>query len=577
MNNCYKKDNLAIDLVICIVEFILLLTILLDCNSVYRAIEMKVNVRTLAMLLGNACAYILILLHVIKDKSNIEVIISYKYMFLLSLLFVLIFNALNVVNSKGSCFLGYFLFFVNAMIALFAIYRKNGTPFKLLFKLEYMVLFVAVTSSLLWIGSNLLGLWGMGEDVYVNWGGEYANTNYLNLCIRRWVVDYEADKTKNLGIFIEPPMFGLLLGFGLYTELFLKKKSNLLIVGLFLITIGSNRATLTMMIALVALFFKFLESIEGKKYTKLFTAISFMIAAVGVIALFFYKKNTGGRGFLTHIDDFVAAIKCWVNYPILGCGYNTEQPIQAYMSDFRSHNLGLSNSAAVVLAEGGVVLFTYYLIPFVLLMISFFKKNKKLAYWGVGMFFYWVVVIFHTRLLIFFILALGYSMIEIKKDIKFSLKINTFTENISKEKGLFTRKFMDLPAGFIVMMGVVLTFCSLLGILCHALLDEVTFSITNSIVSVIIFTFEMALLTLNIKQYKIGKFKNTLFQLAAWLAYIVIGQPYKVIDYFLTTFGLRIQDAWWTSIILVIFLYIIGLLTDTLVNKLTDNSSKNSM
>ena len=576
MDSSIKKEPCWSNILIYILEFILVLTILLDGNTVYRILEININQRVLAMLLGNICAYSLILLHIFKNKSDVDVIFKYKYLFLVSVLFVLVFNALNVVNSKGSCFLGYFLFFVNAMVVLFAIYRKNGSPFRLLFLLEYLVLFIAVISTLLWFGSSVLGLWGMGEDVYVNWGGEYANTNYLNLCLRRWTENYSMDTYKNLGIFVEPPMFGLFLGFGLYTELFLKKKSNLVIVIVFLIAIVSNRATLTMMIALVALFFKFLEIIEGKKYAKLFTVASVSIAIIGVAVLFLHKMKTGWGGFATHIDDFVASFKCWLHYPVLGCGYNTETPIQAYMSDFRSHNLGLSNSAAVVLAEGGIVLFTYYLIPFVLFMISYLKKNKKLAYWGVGMFFYWVVVIFHTRLLVFFILALGYSMVELKKEKKFSLKLNTYIENLSEEKGLFTRKLIDLPAGFIVMMGVALTFCSLLGILCNTLLDTAPFSTANSIISVIIFVFEIALLTLSIKRYKIGKFKNTMFQLGAWLAYIVIGQPYKVIDYFLTTFGLRIQDAWWTSIILVIFLFIIGLLTDTLVNKLTDNSLKNS-
>lgn len=572
-----KKSYSGIEIIIRIIEFILILTIILDCNSVYRAVEMNVNPRELAMLLANICAYSLILIYTLKDRENLGVVLSYKYLFLLSLLFVLVFNALNVVNSTGTCFFGYFLFFMNAMVMLFGIYRRNGEPFRLLFTLEYTVLFIAVTSTLLWIGSSVLGHWGMSEDLYVNWGGEYPNTNYINLCIRRWATDYVSDSTKNLGIFVEPPMFGLFLGFALYTELFLKRKSNLLIVGVLLLAIVSNRATLAMMIALVALFFKFLEVIEGKKHAKLFIAISFFIAAIGVAVLYFYKKNMWWAGFATHIDDFVAALKCWIHYPILGCGYNTEGPIQAYMSDFRSHNLGLSNSAAVVLAEGGVVLFTYYLIPFVLLMISFFKKNRKLSYWGAGMFFYWVVVIFHTRLLIFFILALGYSMVELKKDKKFSLKINTFTENVSEDNGLFTGKLIDFPAGFIVIMGAALTFCSLLGILCNTLFSEAPFSTANSIISVIIFVFEIAILTLNIKRYKIGKLKNSLFQLGAWLAYIVIGQPYKVIDYFLTTFGLRIQDAWWSSIILVLFLFIIGLLVDALITKLTDNSSKNSM
>ena len=576
MSSYSKKGNLGLELVIHIVEFVLVLIILLDCNSVYRAVEMSVNPRELAMLLGNICAYILILLHIFKNKENVEVVLNYKYLFLVSLLFVLVFNALNVVNSQGSCFFGYFLFFMNAMVVLFGIYRRNNESFKLLYLLEHIVLFIAITSTLLWFGSSVLGLWGMGEDVYVNWGGEYANTNYINLCIRRWGTNFSGDSTKNLGVFVEPPMFGLFLGFGLYTELFLKKKSNLLVVVTFLLAIVSNRATLAMMISLVALFFRFIEIIEDKRHAKLFIGTSLLVAVAGATVLVILKWNAGWEGFATHVDDFAAALKCWVHYPLLGCGYNTEAPIIEYMSEFRSSNQGLSNSAAVVLAEGGLALFTYYFIPFLLLASAFFKKNRKLAYWGLGMCFYWIVVIFHTRLLIFFVLALGYSMVSIKKDKKFRIEIDYYSENISKDKKLFSKKLLDMPYGMIVMMGALLTFCSLLGILNYAFLKDTPFSMANSIVSVIILVGEVAVLTLNLKHYNLTKFSNTLIQIFAWLIYMIVGQPYQVINYFLTTFGLRIQDAWWTSIIFVIILYIIGLLADTLVNKLTENSTKNT-
>ena len=126
MISSVKKSYSGIEIIIRIIEFVLILTIILDCNSVYRAVEMNVNPRELAMLLANICAYSLLLIYTLRDKKYLDVVLSYKYLFLLSLLFVLVFNALNVVNSTGTCFFGYFLFFMNAMMMLFGIYRKNG-------------------------------------------------------------------------------------------------------------------------------------------------------------------------------------------------------------------------------------------------------------------------------------------------------------------------------------------------------------------------------------------------------------------------------------------------------------------
>ena len=66
------------------------------------------------------------------------------------------------------------------------------------------------------------------------------------------------------------------------------------------------------------------------------TIIALVMGLSGVAALVLYKKNTGWGSFATHIDDFAAALKCWIHNPVLGCGFNTEAPIREYMSEFNS-------------------------------------------------------------------------------------------------------------------------------------------------------------------------------------------------------------------------------------------------
>lgn len=556
-----------VETIISILEFILVLVIVLECNSVYRAIVViNYNPKIWALRISIITAFMLIVLHIVKDRSNFVCIKDYKSLFLISFLAVLEFNALNALKIPGTYFLGYFLFFMNEMVILYRIYRKENDTFRLIYLMEYVILFIAVASVFLWIGSSILELWGRNPDVFVNWGGIYYDSNYLNLCIRRW--HFAGDATKNLGIFVEPPMYGLFLGFGVYTELFLKKKSNPAIVAAFFIAVLSNRAVLTMMICLAAILFLFIEMIKGKKYAKFLISLMILATLGGIILLYFYKKRTGWGSLATHIDDFAAALKCWIHYPILGCGFDSELPIRQYMSEFRSNNLGLSNSAAVVLAEGGIVLFSYYFLPFALMMSAFFKRNARLAYWAAGMFMFWVVVIFHTRLFIFFLLALGYSMIDLKvhlfhipkKEKVIDCSLWIFQDNLSEEAGYFQKQFLNLPVGFLIVSSFILSFVA-----CFGLMNSDRFSVSNAISAIIILLAELAILIYNVKTKKLTGFQNSILQILLWLFYMAAGQPYQVINYFYSLTGLHIQTKWWLSIVLAILLYSVGVLAERFV------------
>ena len=551
-----------LDLIIRTLEFILILIIVLDCNSVYRLrYGWDFEPQMLALWIANMSAYFLIALWIFKDRTNIQCIKDMTALIVISLICTTEYNSYLVGIGKG--FLGYFFFFMTAMVILYRIHRKNGEPFRLLFLMEYVILFIAVASVLLWIGSSILELWGTNSDIKVFWGGIYYDANYLNLCIRRWV--FAGDYTKNLGIFVEPPMFGLFLGFGLYTELYLKKKSNIAIVATFVIALISCRAILAIMLALLAFLFLAVELIWNKKYARIVIPVSGVLVGLGVVALFIYKMKTGWGSLATHIDDFAAALKCWTHYPIWGCGFDREAPIQEYMSDFRADNLGLSNSAAVVLAEGGIVLFAYYFIPFLLMMFTFFKKNRRFAYWAVGMFLFWVVVIFHTRLFIFFLMALGYSMIDFKlrlfnvkeSEKRCDFKILYFSENISDDTGYFQKKALNMPAGLLIVMSVIL-----LGASVYGLGNVGSFSIGNAIISIVLIIAVMTYGLLLLKKRNLNIMQKNIIPIGLWLIYMLVGQPYKVLDSFYTVTQLHLQDSWWKFVVVSVVFYSIGVLLD---------------
>ncbi|MBP5282179.1 MAG: hypothetical protein J6Z22_06735, partial [Lachnospiraceae bacterium] len=572
-----KGFQRGISFLIKLVEFILIMIIIVDCNSVYRhLVDMPIDIKKWCMISVNIAAWLLILLHILKDRSNLDCIKEYATMGLLSVAFCLEFNALNsmtMVESQltvkafyGEYFIGFFLFFMNACVILFRIYRKQHDTFHLLFLLEKVVLFLAIASLILWVGACVLELWGRGNDVYVDWGiGYHYYVNHLNLFVRRVWLD--RDVFKNLGIFVEPPMYGLFLGIGLYTELFLKKKSNPAIVFTFVVSLISCQAILAILIAMGAFFLMFIDSIRKRKGAKIFIPAMFLLMLLAAVGLCIYKAKTGWGSFATHIDDFVACFKCWKEYPIVGCGYDYSYPIFNYISDYRAGNLRLSNSAGVVLAEGGIILFIYYLIPFVLMAFAFLRGNRKLAYWSIGMFLFYVVVIFHARALIFLLMALGYSMVDFRLHLssgdktkksdkaktadKAADKANTnekktvefhildFDENLSEAPGWFQKKMLDMPVGFGAVMSLILMATVLYGIVFESQLG-----IRNMIVQIIIVITPVILFLYEKMYTKMTKRERDVVLIDLWVLYIFLGKPYQVLNAFLTKTSMRTQDIW---------------------------------
>lgn len=568
---------------ISIAEFICLLLIILDCNTVLRYGDMPYNYFDVDCIKwGILSCGALIILHIIDDKNNLYVFKDFAVLLMFDIIFVVLFYFGNLVNGKTNMFIGLFLIYTNELIFLFNIYRHRKESLRLIYKLEYIVLFLTLASVILWFRACVLHQIGMREDITVVWGSIHKDVNYLNMCFRR---PFEADITKNLGIFTEPPMFGLFLSYGLYTELFLKKKSNPVILAIFVLGLISCRAVLALMISLMGVGLKFLEIIEKKKISKIFIVFVCVVLAVGIVVLFWYKRKNNNASLNTHIDDFAASIKCWLNNDILfGVGFDIEAPIREYMSAFRLDNLGLSNSIAVVIAEGGILLFLYCVLPFAVMMLHFFRGNKKLAYWGMGMFGLYSVVIIHTRFIACFFIAFGYSLLNVrlKKEFPFvEIDIRNIDDNISvkvREESrdgqsgkrvkdiiiqfyddYFTRDIFEIPRSILMVLGVIPVVVGFCSAAYEKMLDV---RAMISILVTIVFTIIMLACITDRIVWRRGLLKNIskrklvlYIELIIWAQYLLIGDMYRTLEYMFERNDLLLQQSQWKFVWLVVAIY----------------------
>lgn len=404
-------------------EYMLVLLVILECNSVYRCVWGRTDsvyyLETFALSFGT----VLLLTLLWEDKHRWKYVFQSSILLCSIMLFEILFLFFNVIKTGAVAnYMLVFLMFLPLMLVLFKIYIGMGEPYRLFYVLSNIVFFLAALSLVIWVMAVIFGRLQPTGEIIVDWGFERHAENYFNICFY-WQTEriplIGLTIMRNNGIFPEAPMYNIFLNTALMTELFLKEHTDWLRCVIISLTICSTVGTLGILLMAVGWIMKFILNITDYRIKRIFYLI---ICAVCIVffVLIWSKWELSNGSFATHIDDYMAPIKAWLVHPIIGCGYENETFIHGFMSEFRLWNPGLSNSITVVLAEGGLVLFLFYLLPFLIFFNQFkFPSGRKtIVPWGIGIFGIYTLIIFHYRFFMMMILALGYSFVILDNECK---------------------------------------------------------------------------------------------------------------------------------------------------------------
>ena len=408
-------------------EYTFVFTVIIECNSLfhysenYRQTSMEVVVTVFAILLAGILAVLCGWKN--RDKIRQELKESWPVWSVL-LVCIFAFLVLNVLrsgaeNSLRKYVLSFILFLPIAYL-LFRSYRLDGKPHELLFKYSDVVLIIAACSLAVFAAVTLQPGIVQARMISSRWsslGYLKEHVNYLNLC----VVSRGGTRTiagftfyRNMGFFTEPLMFCVPLITALFTEMFLHRKEDRRVWKwlVLLAAVAVSQSTLGMLLAAGAVGIKLIEGVKLKRrWLMVFPAL--VLVAAAVFVLLRQKSNIDTDSTATHIQHFIAAVKTFLEHPLIGCGYIREEPIIRYLPPNTSR--GLSNSVAVVLAEGGIFLGLICMLPFFLGLAQIFSKNnKRIALWTLGPLGLYCVTVFHFHLLLMLFIAFGYSMLEIR-------------------------------------------------------------------------------------------------------------------------------------------------------------------
>ena len=415
-----------------IFEYVLLLAIILECNSLFgNSVENgSYYVNKYLTRIANFTVFLLCLPYLFKIKNLFNKISLSIIFFILACGSVFYFLNVKYIDDSYAKneYIKHFLIFLPLICFYFKIKCFQFSQYELFFKYSNIICVFSFFSLCLYLTYTFHSEITIHNLLRTRWSGVGEIRELYNFFNFSTIEAYDTRNifgiiiNRNYGWYPESPMFCIALVSALYTELFLRKnKISYFRCCLLLLTIFSSQATLGMMLGVLGICMRSLTYV--KTYQKNTTWIITLIIAVATILLFVlyrqklsYTSSSSLSSHAVHINDYKVALLTFLQNPFLGCGYNAEQYIQQFMSPERLiSNRGLSNSVSVILAEGGLFLGTFCMLPYFVCLFQLFKNNYRyFGFWAMGIFGLYCLMIFHFHLYFMMLIAFGYSLINIK-------------------------------------------------------------------------------------------------------------------------------------------------------------------
>lgn len=404
--------------VINILEYILAVFLILDCRSVYNHSYYKYYyIREIFIGLLIALVMIKLLVGNYDKKKFLKGI---KHIFIYAI-FIAIFMVFNNIKSTKDFTLKFCLGFPLLFLYYFIDKDTNSLIIEFLRKIVNIMVTLAVISLVLYFIGPLTNIIEPTGEFYTTWTG-YGEFKTLPSYFKMEFITQRINLfgnviARNTGIFTEAPMYSLNLTIALAIQMYLlkdKSRFKKIVLAITIITTTSSTGIiiLTAMIAESIMFKK--NKSKVNKAIK-YISIPFLIAiAVIIITNAFTTRADMISGDIRR-DDYISCFKAWKEDKIFGNGYGNLDVIGKYISGFRE--IGQSSAVMVVLAQGGIYLLIWYLIPvYKQIKHSISIKDIKILTFVLVLLLLFIVAQIAYNYMILNMLAIGYALDNKKRN-----------------------------------------------------------------------------------------------------------------------------------------------------------------
>lgn len=458
-------------------EYVLIVTTILECSSQYlEKFQIPFVTDMSVFLYGVAITFLVldVLLHFIAFPVNVKKGIFYIIPIAILEVYALVFYFVNVTYTTIAWirldFIKNFMIIMPLFMIIMWFKAHIGRPFDLFYKHSDIVSVYCLFNLMVYLSGILNGASMPSDVIYSKWSTNMFSVNFYNIVTihngTAWQIA-DIPLLRNYGVFVEPLLFSVQLVTALFTELFVRSdtdKLKLYKAILISLTLLSSQTTMGMMIMSLAWGMKAVEfSIVRNKKFYILPAI---ILVIGLVAFLFYEKSamrydiSDGGSIYTHIQDFKIGIKAFLNKPLFGGGYQNNTYVNEF-TPIEEGPRGFSNSIAIVLGQGGIMLGLLCTAPFIIVLFNIFKKGKRnMALWAVGPFGVYVVTLLHYHVFLMMLIAFGLSQIPVfvpKKIAENDRNSNDNEFNLENDADGFTCPWTKVPVFVVVPVYIALT------------------------------------------------------------------------------------------------------------------------
>lgn len=393
-----------------ILQYILVFTIILECNSIYSQIyECHLTIRLIMTVIAIISIIFLIMSKKIKMCKPILFFIIYDI-----LCSIIMLTNTDSFSGNGIIILVFLIF-----LPLLLIYLSNLTKeeFKnLLTKFVNVILVLSVISLIFYILILVFKL-KPTNTIKIIWGIPYSSIDsYCNIYFNTqdvwWITG--TSLMRNTGIFSEAPMYAFILIVALiFNNLlnFENTKSNLLKTMVLFITMLTTISVTGIICSIIIIAANIKKYVLDMKpcYRKWFViSLVTVIICMIPIGLSFLSKKMNTSSAIHRNMDIEIGIDTFFESPIIGHGINHERATEI---DYEN-GYGYSNAIIPVITDGGILLSVIYVMPIALLIIYGIKR-RKINYLIFSLVF--IILLFTTlaqyRLIMLLLIAISYCMV----------------------------------------------------------------------------------------------------------------------------------------------------------------------
>lgn len=275
---------------------------------------------------------------------------------------------------------------------------------------------------------------------YLNWSNFGYNNYYFLYNDGQYTDIFGKYILRNIGIFLEAPMYTFVLVIALYDCLFFRKKVNIVATIILTVTMITTLSTTAYVMAAGLITIRFFDRIRNSKALKTIIIPFFSLILIYFIEIVLRDKlSSTNLSGIARLDDIQASVRSFLAHPILGNGYNNARALDPFRTSYTkdivrtSREAGQSTGMFAILSNGGIVYLSIWILPLLSAVVCLQNRMlKKINYQALFVILFnimlFVTAVQTEYICVFLTVMCGCSAIQKFKD--FELDILKLSLNI---------------------------------------------------------------------------------------------------------------------------------------------------